>query len=162
MTASGNRPGRGKEVSESIDHRIIDAELAAQLDGLIESIEAVRWVDVPGLSATTAATFNRRLIEARSQLLMPRVITDGGREPVDIDDPDRTSPEGRGQLLIDQLSLDGRCQFTVLAGLPKDRPEELTLWVGIPWGQVEFILRPSEARRIAEELLAGAEECEQA
>lgn len=64
--------------AEASDADIIDAELAEELDDLIEHIESVRWVDVPGLSATTAATFNRRLIEARAELLAPRVIVDGG------------------------------------------------------------------------------------
>lgn len=59
---------------------VIDAELAEQLTDLIDAMEAVRWNDVPDIPVQGAAAFTRRLIEARSTLLTPRVITDGGED----------------------------------------------------------------------------------
>lgn len=78
MTASENGRGSGKDVSGSIETRVIDGELAEQLGGLVDVIEAVPWHEVPGIHPKTASAFNRLLIEARSQLLTPRVIADGG------------------------------------------------------------------------------------
>lgn len=77
--ASDSTPAVGKEPSESTAPELIDAELTSQLEDLIETIEAVPWADVPDVDPQTASKFNRRLIEARSTLLTPRTIADGGQ-----------------------------------------------------------------------------------
>lgn len=77
MTATkpeGERPqertgpeSRGSAPEQTAD--LIDAELVAQLSVLIEASENVDWRSVPGVSPETAATFTRRLIEARCDVL---------------------------------------------------------------------------------------------
>lgn len=80
-------PVKGKEVPSRTDPELIDAELASQLSDVIDAIEAVRWSDVPDIDPSTASRFNRQLIESRSTLLTPRVITDGGQVGLEDDPP---------------------------------------------------------------------------
>lgn len=46
---------------------IVDADLERRLTDLIDALEAVPWGDVETVPATTAATFQRQVAEARER-----------------------------------------------------------------------------------------------
>lgn len=156
MTATPDGGEAPKDVSESTGTDIIDAELADQLGELIEHIETVPWAQVPGLSATTAATFNRCLIEARSQLLLPRVITDGGRDVWSVadDEPSAIFYPGVPEYYEDNPTYEVDRVF--------HDPETTVVRLGIDaeWGEFAGYLHPEGARQLADWLLTAAEECE--
>ena len=55
-------------------------ETVAQLDQLLDQLEAIPWTDVDGLSTAEAAALADRVADARDATADRQLVTDGGRD----------------------------------------------------------------------------------